>query len=91
MTACDAWTSDALWKALQSFQLRTALKHDLCCSTELYTLELQSVDFIVVDTADKAFQHDFSWLIFFSQRRCLQHQFESCSQSQKIVSLSSYQ
>ena len=86
MTACSAWTSDASWKALQSFQSETASECDLCCSTESYALELQSVDFIVVDAAGKAFQHDLSQLIFFSQRHCSQHQFESHSQSQKVVS-----
>ena len=55
MTACSAWTSNASWKALQSFQSETASEHDLCCSTESYVLELQSVNFVVIDTADKAF------------------------------------
>ena len=85
MTACSAWTSDALWKALQSFQSETVLKYDLCYSIELYVLELQSVNFVIINTADKAFQHDLLQLIFFSQRCYLQHQFKSCSWSQKVV------
>ena len=91
MTACSAWTSDALWKALQSFQSEIASECDLCCSTESYVFELQSIDFIIIDAADKAFQHSLSWLIFFSQRCCSQHQFRSHSQSQKVVSSDSCQ
>ena len=55
MIACSAWTSDASWKALQSFQLETALKHDLYYNTESYVLELQLVDFVIINIADKAF------------------------------------
>ena len=40
MIACDAWTSDASWKALQSFQSETASEHDLHYNTESYALEL---------------------------------------------------
>ena len=59
MTTCDAWTWDALWKAWQSFQLRTASEHALCCNNTSYTLESQSVDCVIIDAADRAFQHNF--------------------------------
>ena len=55
MIAYNAWISDASWKALQSFQSETALKYDLYYSTESYALELQSVNFIIINIANKAF------------------------------------
>ena len=59
MKACNAWTWNALWKAWWTFWSWTVLKHDLCCSSESYVLESQSVDCVVVDITDKVFQCDF--------------------------------